>query len=186
MDYLHFIALATEQAVENAPESVGLAGTLGLNGKLFLAQLVNFGIVIFVLWKWVFRPVVGALEQRREKIEKAVADAKAVEERVVAFEAQQTKDLKKARAQAESILKEATEVAHTVQQEALANTRKESELLLAQAKLSMQAEKSNMLREVREEIATLTVLATEKVLQRKLDEKSDHELIHKAIKSIKP
>ena len=64
----NLIILATGEVTKEAG-SGGVIGTLGLNWKLFMAQLLNFGIVLFVLWKWVFRPVAGALETRRQRVE---------------------------------------------------------------------------------------------------------------------
>src|SRR5574340_228833 len=68
------VAYAAEEAASEASNQ-GLAGTLGINWKLFIAQLVNFGIILAVLWKWVFIPVAKNLAARTEKIEKSLNDA---------------------------------------------------------------------------------------------------------------
>ena len=93
--------------MEHATEP-NFIGTLGLNWKLFLAQLINFGIVILVLWKWVFKPVAGALETRRQKIEESVKKADEIEKRLKEFEASRDQEFRKARAAAEEIIQKAT------------------------------------------------------------------------------
>src|SRR3989344_1771355 len=82
MDLHNLILFATQQAAEHAGESGGAIGTLGLNWKLFIAQLINFSVIMFILWRWVFRPVGGALESRRKKIEESVAKAETIEKQM--------------------------------------------------------------------------------------------------------
>src|SRR3990167_8006954 len=64
-----------QAAAEATAESAGGIGSLGINLKLFIAQLINFGIILLVLWKWVFTPVAKKLTERTEKIEKSLNDA---------------------------------------------------------------------------------------------------------------
>src|SRR3989344_7882995 len=124
MDLLPFITLATEQAVEAAAEhpegSAGFIGTLGINWKLFLAQLLNFGIVIFVLWKWVMKPVVGALESRRAKIELSLKKAQDIEERLQKFEEHREEELRRVRVQGQEILNKANPAAASAEGETVA------------------------------------------------------------------
>ena len=54
-----------------AVEATGGLGTLGINGKIFLAQLVNFVLVLIVLWRWAFTPIVKILDKRRDQIAKS-------------------------------------------------------------------------------------------------------------------
>src|SRR3990167_360095 len=67
-------AEVTQLAAEAAKTDV--LGTLGINWKLFMAQLVNVGIVIFVLSKWVFKPLVKLMDDRVKKIDDGLAHAK--------------------------------------------------------------------------------------------------------------
>jgi hypothetical protein len=56
---------------------VGLIGTLGLNRDLFFAQLFNFAVVFFVMWRWVYKPLVKAMDERSATIAKGLSDAEA-------------------------------------------------------------------------------------------------------------
>jgi F-type H+-transporting ATPase subunit b len=180
--HINLILFATEAAAEQAPS--GFIGTLGLNWKLFLAQLVNFAIVLFILWRWVFKPVVRALESRRQKIENSVKQAEDIEKRVYEFEASQEERLKKAYAEAEEILKKAASSAEQSRKETLEVARAEAEKILSDMKSAIAAEKEQMLQEVREELATLTVMATEKILRAKLDLRKDSEIVREILQSI--
>lgn len=169
-----------EQATE--PNFIG---TLGLNWKLFLAQLINFGIVILILWKWVFKPVAGALETRRQKIEDSVRKAEEIEAGLKEFESSRGEQMKKTRAEAESIIQKATAAGESSKTEILGAAKAQAENILAQAKASIAQEKQKMFGELREEVANLTVMATERILREKLDEKRDRAMIEEVIKSIK-
>lgn len=160
-------------------------GTLGLNWKLFLAQLVNFGIVLVILWKWVFKPLSGALEQRRQRIGLSVKQAEEIEKRLAEFRAWQEQETQKARREAETILQKATTSAEQSKQEMVLQAKAEAEKILAKTKQAIEAEKEQLLVEVRSELAELTALATEKILRAKLDEKKDKELINEVLRTIK-
>lgn len=169
--------------MEHATEP-NFIGTLGLNWKLFLAQLINFGIVILVLWKWVFKPVAGALETRRQKIEESVKKADEIEKRLKEFEASRDQEFRKARAAAEEIIQKATTSGEASKAEILALAKVQAGRILADAQASMAAEKQKMFGEIREEVANLTVMATEKILLEKMDEKKDKKMVEEILKVI--
>lgn len=170
--------------MEHATEP-NFIGTLGLNWKLFLAQLINFGIVILVLWKWVFKPVAGALKARRHKIEESVKKAEEIEVRLKELESSRGEHMRKARAEAEEIIKKAIVAGESSKAEILGSAKAQAEKILAEAKTNIEKEKEKMFQEIREEVANLTVMATEKILREKLDERKDKELINKVFSSIK-
>lgn len=160
-------------------------GTLGLNWKLFLAQLVNFAIVLFILWKWVFKPVAGALEQRRLRVEASVKQAEEIERRMNEFKAWQEQEMQKARREAEGVLEKAAVMAESAKQETIESARAEVDKIMAKTKQTIEAEKQQMLGEVRAELAEIVSLATEKILMAKLDERKDKELINNVLKAVK-
>ncbi len=183
MDIPNFILLATEQAAERGG-FVGVAGTLGLNWKLFIGQVINFSVILLILWKWVFRPVSGALENRRKKIEDSVAKAEIIEKQLQETTAIREQQLRKTAAEAETILKKNTEAAEKAKAELISTAKHESEKILATAKITIETEKQQMLREVKTEITDLVVMATEKIINEKMDEKKDKELIREIITNI--
>ena len=70
----------TESVVEEQNESeAGILGNLGLDPGLFIAQLVNFLVVLLVLWRFAYRPLLKLLSERTEKIEGGLKMAKEME-----------------------------------------------------------------------------------------------------------
>ena len=184
MDILNTILLATAEAVEETGE-IGVIGTLGVNWKLFLAQLVNFTIVLLILWKWVFKPVAGALQARQERIERSVTNASEIEQRVKEFEKKREEQMKQARVAAEGIINKAAEAATGLRAEILEKAKTEADRILAEAQVMIQTEKKQMLTDVKSQIAGLTILASERILKEELDERKHGRIIEEVLASIK-
>lgn len=184
MDISNFLIAATEAAGKQAKESAGFVGTLGLNWKLFLAQAVNFGIVVFVLWKWVLGPVGKGLEERRERIAKSLKDAEEVETRLREAEAQYESRITEARKEAGRMMEETKLVSEKLKAEIIESGKTEAAKLTEHGRKAIEAEKEEALREIREAAAELVAVATEKVIREKLDEARDRKLIEEALTSL--
>jgi F-type H+-transporting ATPase subunit b len=205
---LHSLILAATEAVQNASEAVqhaaeaaqsaapeaghateeaaaGPLGTLGVNWKLFLAQLVNFGIVLFVFWKWVVKPLGATLTARQEKIESGLKNAAYMEDEKRKFEEWKVGEMQKVRTDAEKVLKTATDTAEKIKQETVTGAQAQANKIIEQAKSAIEGEKTQMLKEVKASVAELVVMASEKILKSKLDSKKDHELVAESVKEIK-
>lgn len=189
MDINQFLLSATEavnQAAGTVHETASgdVLGTLGINWKIFLAQLVNFSIVLFVFWRWVVKPLGQTLTRRQEKIEQGLKDAEAAEKNRVEFEQWKIEEMKKVRNEADNIVRMAADTANKLKQETIVETNLQAQKLLDQAKTMIDSEKQQMLQEVKEEVAELVVLSSEKIIRAKLDARKDHELINTSIKNI--
>ena len=175
---------AVEVAGKTAEAKGGIAGTLGLNLQLFIAQLINFGIVLFTLWKFVFKPVATKLNERTDKIEKALKDADLTVKEREEFGVWKDKEIKEVKGHATEIIAKAKKDADGVKDETLRETKEAQGKLIAQAKAMIEKEKENAIKEARTQIAELVILATEKVIGKKLDEKADKQLIEEAVKNV--
>ena len=184
LDQLFHIAKAAEEAT-HATQDTGIAGMFGLSWKLFIAQLINFGIVVFVLWKWVFIPVTKALEKRTAKIEKSLRDAETVELEKVHFEEWRKEEMTKARKEASDIVSSASHEAETVKTSILSQAKEEQQKLVERTKGELEREKMKSVEDAKKELAELVVQATEKIIKEKLDDKKDKALIEQSLKNIK-
>lgn len=187
---IHSLILSATEAVQEAvhaaeASSEGVLGTLGINWKLFLAQLVNFGIVLFVFWKWVVKPLGKTLTDRQNRIEQGLKNATAMDEERKKFEEQKSADMRKVRTEADQIVRTATDTATKMKQEIIHEAQTQADKLLVQTKQSIESEKQQMLKEVKTEVAILVVAASEKILRAKLDPKKDHELINDSLRNLK-
>ncbi len=176
----HLIISAAEETANQ-----GVLGTLGINWKLFIAQLINFSIVLFIFWRWVVKPLGKALNERQARIESGVKNADLMEKEKAEFDVWKKEEMQKARVEADRIIKSAAETADKVKAETIAEAHAQAGKLIEQTKASLVQEKDSAMREIRQEVATLVVAASEKILRTKINDKKDQEFITETLKEIK-
>lgn len=185
---IHTIAAETAEVTGEAAHveeaAGGPLGTLGINWKLFIAQLVNFSIVLFVFWKWVVKPLGKTLTDRQEKIESGLKNATYMEDEKKKFEDWKTQEMQKVRSETEKVLKMASDTAEKTRQETINAAHEQANNMIEQAKAAIENEKTTMLKEVRQNVAELVVMASEKILKTKLDAKTDKELVESSVKEV--
>ena len=169
---------------EEHADDTGIIGMFGLNWKLFLAQLVNFAIILFILWKFVFGPVIKGMQDRTKKIEDSLNDSDRIEKEKTEFETWKQQEMTKARSEAGMIIGQAKETAETTKQNILEQAKTEQNALVEKAKQQLEAEKQKVVLEAKSEIANMVVASTEKILRAKLDSKADSKLIAESMKGI--
>lgn len=172
------------QEVAQVTEATGGLGTLGINLKIFIAQLINFTVVLLVLWKWAYRPIVKLLEERQEKVAKSVKQADEIEKRVQELEVEQKEVIATAKSEAHKILEEARMSAEDRKKTLLDSAKSEVQGVVIQGKAQLQAEKEQMIRDARTEIATIAVEAARKILSESIDEKKAEKLAEGVVDSM--
>ncbi len=172
------------QLAAEATEAAGGIGTLGINLKIFLAQLFNFAIVLVVLWKWAYKPIVKLLEERQAKIENSVKQAGEIEKRVVEIEKEQQATIAAAKNDAAKILDEVRTTADDRKRVLLEKAKEEVKAVVAQGKVQLQAEKDQMIRDAREEIAKIAVEAARKILNETVDEKKAQKMAEAVVEKM--
>lgn len=176
-----------QPTIEHGVEPTGLAAgakALGLDGKLLIAQIINFVILVLILRRFVYRPIVGLLESRRTRIAESLSQAEAIDERMKAWEAEYAKRLNEAKSQAAQIIEEAKQAGEESRQKTLAAAQAESKRLLERVQTQLAAEKERLLAEVKQEVGQLVVAATAKIIDKKLDLTTDRSLIEQAVKEV--
>lgn len=174
--------LITETA--QAVEASGGLGTLGINLKIFIAQLVNFLVVLLVLWKWAYRPIVKTLESRRERVEKSLKDAEAIEVRLSTLEQERKTVIAQANVEATALIEKAREDAEARDRETVEKARREVERVVAQGKGQLKNEKEAMLREARKEMVEIALEAVRKILKQTVDEKKSKSLAEEVVRKM--
>jgi len=155
---------------------------LGIDWKLLIAQIVNFLVLLFVLWKFAYGPVLGMLDKRQKKIEKGLKDADEAHKKLVESEEKQKEILRKARTEAKDIVEKAHQQAEKSKSEIADEAKAQAEKIISGARVEIETEKAKSIAEIKSEIGGLVIAATEKIIGEKIDEKKDKELIEKAIK----
>lgn len=172
-------------AVAQAVEASGGIGTLGINLNIFIAQLINFLIVVLVLWRFAYKPVVKLLDDRQKKVEESLIKAEDIDKRLGVIESQRTEILEAAKTQATQVLVEARAQSEAQKQALLEKAKEEVRTVIEQGKAQLQSEKQHMIREAKQEMVALIVSATEKILKEQVTQKQSEALTKAALESLK-
>lgn len=129
-----------------------------------------FGIVFFVLAKWGFPMITGSVEKRAQRINDSIKAAKEAEEKLRNLAEEQSRMIEETRQEQSRILKEAAASRDNIVEQAKVQAREEASRILDQARTQIAAEKESALRDVRKEIALLSVSVAEKVLKKSLSD----------------
>ncbi len=150
---------------------------LGINLGYLLMQLAMFGIVFVTLRVWVYKPILGMIAKRREKLSQSLEDARVAAEARANAEAQAVAVIIEAQNKAALILKEANERAQQMERDIRGGAEVEIQKMRAAANAELQTEHERALKEMRTEIAALAIAATQKLVGEALDEKRQHRLL---------
>ncbi len=154
---------------------------LGIDWKLLIAQGVNFLILLYILKRFVYKPMLAFLDERAGKIESGLHNAEAATKRLEEAEKEHKELLTEAQKQARNIVDEALAVAKRRDNEQLEKTKAEVAALLEAGQKNIAEERERALREAKQELGELVVLATEKLAGIKVDAEKDNELIQKSL-----
>lgn len=173
---------AHEEVSSNPIEAV--AGQFGINGQIFTAQLINFLIVLVVLWKFVYKPIIKMLDERTEKIEKSIKHADEIEKRVELIEKEKEEIISQAQKQAQTIIETAHSQGQARQDEIIQSAKKEVERVIAKGKDQLAEEKNIMMKEMKKEIVDLALKATTRILKDQVDEVKSKSLAEETIRKL--
>jgi F-type H+-transporting ATPase subunit b len=154
------------------------------NVGLMIWTLVAFGITLLILRRLAFPRIQEALEKRRRMIEESITHAEQMRREAEELLEEYRARLREAREQAEDIVTRARRASEALEDEVRAETRKRREEMLEAARRDIEAETRRALDEIRKEVADLTVIATEKVTRRALDDEDHRRLIQEALQEV--
>ena len=150
---------------------------------LFFWQTITFLILLFVLGKFAWKPIAGALKDRELSIEQALLAAEKAKQDIAQLQSENEALLKQARAERDKILKEAQTAAATIVNDAKEKATAEGNRLIESAKAAIAGEKQAALAEVKNYAATLSIEIAEKILRKELSsETAQKELVKEYIK----
>ena len=146
-------------------------------GLLFW-MVVIFGLLFFLLAKFGFPIITSMVEKRNSTIEKSLKDAHEIEARMGQMVEEHARMLEEARKEQAQILRDATDTRNKILAQAKDDAREEAAKILAEARTQIEAEKEAALRDVRKEVAVLSVSIAEKILRKELaDDGAQREYI---------
>ena len=153
-------------------------------GLLFWMSLTFF-VVLFILWKWGFPVITTMVRERKNYIDESLRKAEEANERLANIQKVSESILQEAREKQSLMLKEAAETRDAIVEKAQDKAREEGARLLSDAKKQIETEKQNAIREIRGQVAELSVQIAEKVLKAKLsDDKAQMDMINRLLDEV--
>ena len=158
---------------------------LGINLGFFIFQVLNFLVLVVLLYAFAYRPILNMLDSRKKKIAQGLEDARVAAEARANAEKEAREIIAKAQAEANQKIREATDraeaAAREVQAQAEADATKARESAMAEAAL----ERDRVLSDLRGQIASLAMAAAQRLIGEALDERRQHALIEEFFSGVR-
>lgn len=158
---------------------------LGINLGYFLVQTFNFLILLVVLRVWVYKPLVGMLEKRRQSIAQGLEDARVAAEARANAEKEAEKIIADANRQSGQIVAEAKDRAEVAARDVRASAEAEAGKSREKALAEVEEERNRILGDLRGQIAGISIAAAQKLVGEALDEKRQHALLAEFFSGVK-
>lgn len=158
---------------------------LGINLGYLLVYIFSFAIIYIVLRAWVFTPLTGMLEKRRQSIAQGLEDARIAAEARANAEKEANRILADAQTKAAEVVREATTRAESVEEEIRAQADADVAKSRAAAMVEMESERNRMLAELRGQVATLAIAAAHKLIGESMDEQRQRALLSEFFSGVK-
>jgi F-type H+-transporting ATPase subunit b len=155
---------------------------LGINVPTLTAQIINFAILLGLLYLVAYRPLMRMLDERSRRIKESMEQTELIKEQAAKAEQETAKRIAAANKEGLEIITQAVKTGEEVRQKAQGAARKEAGTLITKAQIEIQRERDEAIGELRKEFADLTILAAEKIIDRSLDKKAHRELIDQVLK----
>jgi F-type H+-transporting ATPase subunit b len=152
---------------------------------LFFWQTIIFILLIFLLKKFAWKPILDAVNEREEGIKNALLSAEKAREEMASLQSDNEETLKKARSERDSLLKEAREIKQQLIDEAKNEAKNVAKKIISQAQETIQNEKNAAIVDLKNQVASLSIDIAEKVLKEKLsDDQSQMNLVKDLVKEV--
>jgi len=157
---------------------------LGIEWRMLLAQLINFSIVFFLLWRFAYKPVFAILEARRQKIAEGLANAEKIKAELARTEAERKRILAQAGDVANQMIEEGRSAAARVREVETQKAVAAAEQIMAKAREAAAQDHARMLAELKTEVGRLVVQTTATVTGKILTPDDQRRLAEETAKQL--
>lgn len=161
-----------------------VAQQFGVDWWKLLSQCISFSIVVFVLQKYAYKPILDVLAERRQKIAEGLANAEETKKQLASAQVRASEIIAEANAQAQKIIDEAKAAAKTLQEKEAARATMEAEQIVNKAREATERDRAKMLGQLKREVGRLVLNATTKVTGKVLTAEDQKRLSEEAEKEI--
>lgn len=151
---------------------------------LFIWTIVTFLVLLALLAKFAWRPLLQALESRQERIRKSLEDAERARQELERLQQESAKILQQARIEAESIVTQTRADAERLREELKQKAKDEADNILRNAQQQIQLQTRQAIQQIRHEVADIAVLLASKLLERNIAKEDNARLIDDTLKQI--
>jgi F-type H+-transporting ATPase subunit b len=151
--------------------------TLGINLQGFLWHTVNFLVLLFLLSRILYKPIVKILDDRAERVRESMERAEQIRAQSERDEQERLARTDEARRQVQAMLTQATTMAEQVKAEARQAAQEEARRIVERAQAEATAERNQAMSELRQEVAELSILAAERVIRANLDHQTNRRIV---------
>ncbi|MDP3998085.1 MAG: F0F1 ATP synthase subunit B [bacterium] len=159
--------------------------SLGIDIRLIIIQIVNFGILLAVLTRFLYKPILKILDERKKRIAESLVIAQKIEEEKIKLEERKKEELRKARETGGQIIKEMRDEGAEQRELIVGLARQEAEKITKKTHEQLVLEKEKMRHDLRREVGELAILIVEKLLEERLTSEKKGELIGQSLKKLK-
>lgn len=149
-----------------------------------IAQILNFLILLAILAKFAYKPLLNVMEERRNRIANDLDSAEKTRLEAESLKAEYTQQLADARQQATEIVEKANKIAQNLHDEMVAQARVEKEEMMASAKERIEQEKQQAMLDIRSEVIALSTMIAGKIVDQKLNSAEDQKLVAAAADTV--
>ena len=155
---------------------------LGINLPTLIAQIINFAILLGLMYLVAYKPITRMLDERSRKVKESMEQTELIKQQAERAEEEVKKQIEAAGREGQEIIARAVRSGEDVRQKAQQEARQDVESIIARAGVEIQRERDGAIGELRKEFADLTILAAGKVIDRSLDKEAHRQLIDKVLK----
>lgn len=155
-----------------------------LDPGLFVWTILTFLLLVFVLAKFAWKPLLKMLQDREDMVRSSIEDAEKAKSELERLNEESEAIMAKARSEAQSILADGKAAAEKVKDDIIAKSKKHANKIREDAGDQIQVEKDKAISEIKKEVVNLTLLVAEKLIQKNLSDADNKSLIKESLKKV--
>jgi F-type H+-transporting ATPase subunit b len=156
---------------------------MNINATL-LGQAIAFAVFVWFCMKYVWPPLLSAIEERQKKIADGLTQAERAGKDLELAKAKASDKLKEAKAQAAEIVEQANKRRAQIVEEAKAEGEAERQKVIAQGQAEVEAERNRAREELRQQVSALAISGAEKIIKRSIDKEANSDIIDKLVSEL--
>ncbi len=157
---------------------------LGINPLLLIAQIINFLILLWILNRFLYKPILRLFKERSSKIEDGIKTAENLKKQAAEAEQKHKEYLEEAKKEAHRIIEQATKLGDEEKKKIIEIANEEARRIVDRTMQEIATEKQNIMADIKKEVGEMVVELSTSMIKKKLDEKSQRALIEEAIKEV--